>query len=200
MRLQNQYCDEETGLHYNFFRYYDPQLGRFVSQDPIGLAGGLNAYRFAPNAQAWVDPLGLDTYRINRDLAIIGNSARKSTNPITHTFTAITDNTGKVVTTYSWGNEANLRGWNVNQALDLKTAQEAIDKGWASRQGGRDLDPFVHKAFNELNKPENEHANYIVTNNCKTETSKLINRAKELQRQSMAPSNKRQRVLFWKFK
>ena len=60
MRLQNQYCDEETGLHYNFFRYYDPQLGRFVSQDPIGLAGGLNAYRFAPNAQAWVDPLGLE--------------------------------------------------------------------------------------------------------------------------------------------
>ena len=162
--------------------------------------GGLNAYRFAPNVQGWVDPLGLETYRINRDLALRGNSARKSTNLITHTFTAITDNTGKVVTTYSWGNEANLRGWNVNQALDLKTAQEAIDKRWASRQGGRDLDPFVHKAFNELNKPENEHANYIVINNCKTETSKLINRAKELQRQSIAPSNKRHRVLFWKFK
>ena len=59
LRLQNQYCDEETGLHYNFFRYYDPVLGRFISQDPIGLAGGLNAYRFAPNAQTWVDPLGL---------------------------------------------------------------------------------------------------------------------------------------------
>ena len=60
LRLQNQYCDEETGLHYNFFRYYDPVLGRFISQDPIGLAGGLNAYRFAPNAQGWVDPLGLE--------------------------------------------------------------------------------------------------------------------------------------------
>ena len=60
LRLQNQYCDEETGLHYNFFRYYDPQLGRFISQDPIGLAGGLNVYRFGPNAQAWVDPLGLE--------------------------------------------------------------------------------------------------------------------------------------------
>ena len=59
LRLQNQYCDEETGLHYNFFRYYDPVLGRFISQDPIGLAGGLNAYRFAPNVQTWVDPLGL---------------------------------------------------------------------------------------------------------------------------------------------
>jgi len=38
-RLQNQYCDEETGLHYNFFRYYEPETGRFVNQDPIGLLG-----------------------------------------------------------------------------------------------------------------------------------------------------------------
>ena len=39
-RLQNQYVDEETGLHYNLFRYYDPHIGRFTQQDPIGLAGG----------------------------------------------------------------------------------------------------------------------------------------------------------------
>ena len=58
-RLQNQYCDRETGLHYNFFRYYEPDAGRFMNQDPIGLEGGLNAYQFAPNAQGWIDPLGL---------------------------------------------------------------------------------------------------------------------------------------------
>ena len=39
-RLQNQYCDRETGLHYNFFRYYEPDAGRFVNQDPIRLLGG----------------------------------------------------------------------------------------------------------------------------------------------------------------
>ena len=61
-RLQNQYCDLETGLHYNFFRYYEPNLGRFVNQDPIGLEGGENLYAFAPNAQAWIDPLGLDPF------------------------------------------------------------------------------------------------------------------------------------------
>ena len=43
-RLQNQYADRETGLHYNFFRYYEPECGRFINQDPIGLAGGSNLY------------------------------------------------------------------------------------------------------------------------------------------------------------
>nr|WP_318527718.1 RHS repeat-associated core domain-containing protein [Neisseria zalophi] len=59
-RLQNQYCDQETGLHYNFFRYYEPECGRFVNQDPIGLVGGDNLYQFAPNAQSWIDILGLE--------------------------------------------------------------------------------------------------------------------------------------------
>ena len=58
-RLQNQYADRETGLHYNFFRYYEPDAGRFVNQDPIGLEGGENLYKFAPNVQRWIDPLGL---------------------------------------------------------------------------------------------------------------------------------------------
>ena len=57
-RLQNQYCDEETGLHYNFFRYYEPDAGRFVNQDPIRLMGGENLYRFAPNTGSWIDPSG----------------------------------------------------------------------------------------------------------------------------------------------
>ena len=59
-RLQNQYYDSETGLHYNFFRYYKPDAGRFVNQEPIGLMGGENLYWFALNGQDWLDPLGLD--------------------------------------------------------------------------------------------------------------------------------------------
>ncbi|WP_455007746.1 RHS repeat-associated core domain-containing protein, partial [Neisseria sicca] len=58
-RLQNQYCDLETGLHYNFFRYYEPDCGRFINQDPIGLGGGDNLYGSTPNAQGWIDPYGL---------------------------------------------------------------------------------------------------------------------------------------------
>lgn len=59
LRLQGQYFDIETGLHYNLARYYDPQIGRFIQPDPIGLLGGTNHYQFAPNPVSWVDPLGL---------------------------------------------------------------------------------------------------------------------------------------------
>ena len=46
-RLQNQYCDRETGLHYNFFRYYEPDAEPFVNQDPIGLWGRSNFYNYS---------------------------------------------------------------------------------------------------------------------------------------------------------
>jgi RHS repeat-associated protein len=59
LRFQGQYFDAETGLHYNRLRYYDPDCGRFISQDPIGLRGGVNLYQYAPNPVAWIDPLGL---------------------------------------------------------------------------------------------------------------------------------------------
>jgi len=59
LRFQGQYFDDETGLHYNTFRYYDPQVGRFITQDPIGLGGGVNLYEYASNPVDWIDPLGL---------------------------------------------------------------------------------------------------------------------------------------------
>ncbi|WP_235668296.1 RHS repeat domain-containing protein, partial [Pseudomonas coronafaciens] len=58
LRFQGQYFDAETGLHYNTFRYYDPEIGRFTTQDPIGLLGGENLYQYAPNPIQWIDPLG----------------------------------------------------------------------------------------------------------------------------------------------
>ncbi|EKS67891.1 MULTISPECIES: RHS repeat-associated core domain-containing protein [Caballeronia] len=60
IRFQGQYADDETGLTYNRHRYYDPATGRFITQDPIGLAGGTNLYQYAPNPIDWIDPLGLD--------------------------------------------------------------------------------------------------------------------------------------------
>ena len=68
----------KSSLHYNFFRYYDLVLGRFVSQDPIGLAGGENFYTFAPNVLGWVDYLGLEEIKWPPN-----NSAVKGTERIT---------------------------------------------------------------------------------------------------------------------
>ncbi|MFJ7316236.1 RHS repeat-associated core domain-containing protein, partial [Pseudomonas sp. NPDC098747] len=61
LRFQGQYFDEESGLHYNRHRYYDPRLGRYLTPDPIKLAGGLNSYQYVPNPTGWVDPLGLSS-------------------------------------------------------------------------------------------------------------------------------------------
>ena len=66
-RLQNQHYDEETGLHYNFFRYYDPEIGRFTQQDPIKLLGGESLYALAPNVFVWLDTLGLAKYNCIAD-------------------------------------------------------------------------------------------------------------------------------------
>ncbi|MEN5135631.1 MULTISPECIES: RHS repeat-associated core domain-containing protein [Pseudomonas] len=59
LRFQGQYFDDESGLHYNRHRYYDPDVGRYLTPDPVKLAGGLNQYRYVPNPTGWVDPLGL---------------------------------------------------------------------------------------------------------------------------------------------
>ncbi|QKM49784.1 Putative deoxyribonuclease RhsC [Burkholderia glumae] len=58
-RFQGQQFDDETGQHYNRYRYYDPGSSRFVNKDPIGLTGGINIYQYAPNPISWIDPLGL---------------------------------------------------------------------------------------------------------------------------------------------
>jgi len=61
LRFQGQYFDQESGLHYNRHRYYNPDIGCYLTPDPVKLAGGINAYQYVPNPTGWVDPLGLST-------------------------------------------------------------------------------------------------------------------------------------------
>ncbi|HDR2167854.1 TPA: RHS domain-containing protein, partial [Enterobacter cancerogenus] len=60
IRLPGQQYDEETGLYYNRYRYYDPAQGRYIMQDPIGLRGGWNVYQYPLNPVAYIDPKGLN--------------------------------------------------------------------------------------------------------------------------------------------
>ena len=65
LRFPGQYHDDETGLHYNWHRYYDPDIGRYLRVDPIGLDGGMNLYAYAGNNPVnWVDPFGLARYYV----------------------------------------------------------------------------------------------------------------------------------------
>jgi RHS repeat-associated protein len=58
-RFLGQYEDEETGLCYNRYRYYDPETGKFISPDPIGIEGGLNIYARGADPLQYIDALGL---------------------------------------------------------------------------------------------------------------------------------------------
>ncbi|WP_454191159.1 RHS repeat-associated core domain-containing protein [Pseudomonas canadensis] len=60
LRFQGQYFDLESGLHYNRHRYYNPDIGRYLTPDPVKLAGGINAYQYVPNPTGWIDPSGLN--------------------------------------------------------------------------------------------------------------------------------------------
>ena len=65
-RLLGQYYDNESRLHYNYYRYYQPELGRYITSDPIGFDGGINTYSYvSANPLILRDLTGLLGYRPN---------------------------------------------------------------------------------------------------------------------------------------
>jgi type VI secretion system secreted protein VgrG len=65
LRFPGQYFDRETGLHYNYFRDYDPAMGRYLQPEPLGLAGDINLYRYARNNPlSYIDPDGAQAFPI----------------------------------------------------------------------------------------------------------------------------------------
>src|SRR5262249_51825572 len=65
--------DPETGLHYNRFRYYSPELGRFLQSDPLGTAGGVNLYAYCANPLTAVDLDGLTEHPNQRKVGDAAN-------------------------------------------------------------------------------------------------------------------------------
>jgi RHS repeat-associated protein len=101
-RFRGQYLDAETGLHYNYHRYYDPQTGRYLTPDPIGLAGGINLYTYAnENSINVIDPLGLF------EIYIFDSSERRGSTYGAVVF--VRGDSGKTATVFgsSWPNPGN---------------------------------------------------------------------------------------------
>ena len=85
-RYQGQYEDSETGLYYNRFRYYSPETGTYISQDPISIAGGLNVYAYVHDPNSWVDIFGLSgTHGHHSDPKFMGGDPKQ---PLTNMKTA----------------------------------------------------------------------------------------------------------------
>ncbi|AOS65113.1 RHS repeat-associated core domain-containing protein [Actinoalloteichus hymeniacidonis] len=85
LRFPGQYHDDETGLHYNRHRFYDPTTGRYLSPDPLGLDPAPNHHSYVANPVTWSDPLGLMPKRKNPPTATggggTGNCKNKKQKP-----------------------------------------------------------------------------------------------------------------------
>jgi RHS repeat-associated protein len=87
VRFPGQYHDIETGFYYNYFRYYDPQLGRYLTSDPIDLDGGPNTYAYAElNPVRYSDEFGLFVKLCSRGLGDKNKPATSKNNPFRHEF------------------------------------------------------------------------------------------------------------------
>jgi RHS repeat-associated protein len=85
LRFPGQYADRESGLNYNSFRYYEPTLGRYLSADPAGLAGGANPHAYVHNPMCWLDPFGLTACPTEDAVQLFRNVDEREFNEIART-------------------------------------------------------------------------------------------------------------------
>jgi RHS repeat-associated protein len=127
LRFPGQYADAETGLVYNRFRYYDPQVGRYLSPDPISVEGGLNEYAYARNPIGWMDPLGLaNGAALNSAMVTAGQAGAPSGFATHHVIPECLHNDPN----YSGLLGANPH--NANNGIQLPSSQAAYDAHKAS--------------------------------------------------------------------
>jgi RHS repeat-associated protein len=126
LRFPGQYFDAESGLHYNWHRYYDPETGRYLRPDPIGLAGGINLFAYVQNDPVnWIDIEGLQG-DINLGK---GWSARVDT-----------FNT-------SMGSSHEIHVWNANQEVGVFGP-----RGWINKHGFKGAPQNLpREIFNKVN-------------------------------------------------
>ena len=155
VRFPGQYYDQETGLHYNYFRYHDPGTGRYITSDPIGLRGGLNTYGYVgANPVAWYDLFGLDKLTINSN---VGPEAGFTDG---HAWLTYTDGDGKSTNYGLWPDTHPLAPDNGPES-DVRQGLEGGDS--PSYSYSYDLSPDQIRRWVEF---LNRHAEWKYTNTC----------------------------------
>ncbi|TDC15319.1 hypothetical protein E1265_26895 [Streptomyces sp. 8K308] len=141
LRLPGQYVDEETGWHYNYFRHYDPGVGRYVSQDPLGLLPGPNPYAYPHNPLTWTDLLGLAAHEglipYNSDAlshAAFEARVRAGIPPGRNVAAAQVDGLDRPVIGFSKGNGYHSENHILDQLADMGIDPSRITALYSERQ------------------------------------------------------------------
>lgn len=126
LRFPGQYADDETGLHYNYFRYYDPQTGRYCSPDPLGLSPAPHHYAYVPNPHTHGDVLGLECKTYAGDL----EDAQRRNPRVAHTLDEHVNVTREEARNLARAKDSGRNGVFVDQ----QTAQQVVDYALANNE------------------------------------------------------------------
>ncbi len=152
IRFQGQWFDDESGLAYNWNRYYEPGTGNYLSSDPIGLDGGTRSFGYVHNPLSWVDPFGLQPDPPPTVWRVI----RHDEDPSAGLFAKNPDATYTVEGHVLNGSRPGFSSQYISTTADPSVAQQ-----WASKTGNRIVEVDLSKVDNpviDLSNPEGRAA------------------------------------------
>jgi RHS repeat-associated protein len=167
----------ESLLHYNYYRTYNPDTGRYMQSDPIGLAAGANTYNYVGgNPLSGVDPLGLQSVGLSIEVPVAEAITSKGLNVMRdtgHTFIWTKDLNGNITSLYSFGPKEHigifnsLKFFNGNMSGNSKYE---IDSGNVNTWAWKLTESQYSQCIQNIEKAKNISKNYTVDNQC-TSTS-----------------------------